>query len=99
RQPRPLSSQTRGDRRFVLAFRRSGVDPDFHFCLSHLAALFRGTVMSTPTHTTANYLKIFYILLALTIVEVTFVYLHLPKLLLVGLLMILAVWKAALVAM
>ena len=55
--------------------------------------------MSSTTHSTANYLKIFYILLALTIVEVTIVYLHLPKLLLVGLLMILAVWKAALVAM
>ena len=55
--------------------------------------------MSSTTHSTANYLKIFYILLALTILEVALVYLHLPKLLLVGLLMILAVWKAALVAM
>lgn len=54
--------------------------------------------MSTA-HSTANYLKIFYILLALTIVEVAIVYLHLPKMLLVGLLVILAVWKAALVAM
>ena len=42
--------------------------------------------MSSTTHSTANYLKIFYILLALTIVEVALVYLHLPKLLLVGLL-------------
>ena len=55
--------------------------------------------MSSTTHSTANYLKIFYILLALTIVEVALVYLHLPKLLLVCLLIILAVWKAALVAM
>ena len=54
--------------------------------------------MSTA-HSTANYLKIFYILLALTIVEVAIVYLHLPKMLLVGLLVIVAVWKAALVAM
>ena len=54
--------------------------------------------MSSTTHSTAIYLKIFYILLALTIVEVALVYLHLPKMLLVGLLMILAVWKAALVA-
>ena len=54
--------------------------------------------MSTA-HSTANYLKIFYILLALTIVEVAIVYPHLPKMLLVGLLVILAVWKAALVAM
>ena len=50
-------------------------------------------------HSTAQYIKIFYILLALTIVEVAIVYLGLPKMLLVGLLVILAVWKAALVAM
>ena len=55
--------------------------------------------MSSDAHSTANYLKIFYILLALTIVEVAIVYLHLPKMLLVGLLVVLAVWKAALVAM
>ena len=50
-------------------------------------------------HSTAQYIKIFYILLALTILEVAIVYLGLPKLLLIGLLVILAVWKAALVAM
>ena len=55
--------------------------------------------MSSTTHSTANYLKIFYILLALTSSKSALVYLHLPKLLLVGLLIILAVWKAALVAM
>jgi caa(3)-type oxidase subunit IV len=55
--------------------------------------------MSSATHSTANYLKIFYILLVLTIVEVAIVYLHLPRMLLVGLLVVLAVWKAALVAM
>ena len=55
--------------------------------------------MSSDAHSTANYLRIFYILLALTIVEVAIVYLHLPKMLLVGLLVVLAVWKAALVAM
>ena len=55
--------------------------------------------MSSTTHSSANYLKIFYILLALTIVEVAIVYLHLPKILLVSLLVVLAVWKAALVAM
>ena len=55
--------------------------------------------MSSTSHSTAAYLKIFYILLVLTIVEVSIVYLHLPRLLLVGLLIILAVWKAALVAM
>lgn len=51
------------------------------------------------SHSTAQYIKIFYILLALTILEVAIVYLGLPKMLLIGLLVILAVWKAALVAM
>lgn len=55
--------------------------------------------MTSSAHSTANYLRIFYILLALTIVEVGIVYLHLPKILLVSLLVVLAVWKAALVAM
>jgi cytochrome c oxidase subunit 4 len=55
--------------------------------------------MSAATHSTATYLKIFYILLVLTIVEVAIVYLHLPKMLLVALLVTVAVWKAALVAM
>lgn len=53
----------------------------------------------SAAHSTAQYIKIFYFLLALTIVEVAIVYLGLPRLLLVGLLVILAVWKAALVAM
>jgi len=53
----------------------------------------------SAAHSTAQYIKIFYILLALTIVEVAIVYLGLPKLLLIGLLVIVAVWKAALVAM
>lgn len=55
--------------------------------------------MTSSAHSTANYLRVFYILLVLTIVEVGIVYLHLPKILLVGLLIVLAVWKAALVAM
>lgn len=55
--------------------------------------------MTTSAHSTANYLRIFYILLALTIVEVAIVYLHLPRTLLVALLIVLAVWKAALVAL
>ena len=55
--------------------------------------------MTSSAHSTANYLRIFYILLALTIVEVAIVYMHLPKILLVALLIVLAVWKAALVAM
>ena len=44
-------------------------------------------------------MRIFYILFALTVVEVAIVYLHLPKMLLVALLIVLAVWKAALVAL
>ncbi|HVO94958.1 MAG TPA: cytochrome C oxidase subunit IV family protein [Terriglobales bacterium] len=55
--------------------------------------------MSSAAHSTSVYLKIFYILLVLTIVEVAIVYLHLPRILLVGLLVSVAVWKAALVAM
>jgi cytochrome c oxidase subunit 4 len=55
--------------------------------------------MTSSAHSTANYLRIFYILLALTIVEVAIVYLHLPRTLLVALLIVVAVWKAALVAL
>jgi caa(3)-type oxidase subunit IV len=55
--------------------------------------------MASSAHSTSQYVKVFYILLVLTIVEVGIVYLGLPKVLLVGLLVILAVWKAALVAL
>jgi len=55
--------------------------------------------MASASHSTAAYIKVFYLLLVLTIVEVAIVYLGLPKLLLAGLLVIFAVWKAALVAM
>ncbi|HEY7713567.1 MAG TPA: cytochrome C oxidase subunit IV family protein [Candidatus Binatia bacterium] len=55
--------------------------------------------MASSAHSTSQYVKVFYILLVLTIVEVGIVYLGLPKALLVGLLVILAVWKAALVAL
>ncbi len=55
--------------------------------------------MSSAPHSASNYIKIFYILLVLTIVEVAIVYLGLPKILLAALLVIFAVWKAALVAM
>jgi caa(3)-type oxidase subunit IV len=55
--------------------------------------------MSSASHSASNYIKIFYILLVLTIVEVAIVYLGLPKILLAALLVIFAVWKAALVAM
>ena len=53
----------------------------------------------SSAHSASNYIKIFYILLVLTIVEVAIVYLGLPKILLAALLVIFAVWKAALVAM
>jgi cytochrome c oxidase subunit 4 len=55
--------------------------------------------MATTAHSHPNYLRIFWILLVLTIVEVAIAYTGLPKLLLVSLLIILAVWKAALVAL
>lgn len=55
--------------------------------------------MSSTTHSHPNYLRIFWILLVLTIVEVGITYLGLPKMLLAALLVTLAVWKAALVAM
>jgi len=55
--------------------------------------------MSSASHSASNYIRIFYILLVLTIVEVAIVYLGLPKILLAALLVIFAVWKAALVAM
>ena len=55
--------------------------------------------MTTEAHSTSAYIKIFWLLLVLTIVEVAIVYMGLPRMLLVGLLVIFAVWKAALVAM
>lgn len=55
--------------------------------------------MSSTSHSSAQYIKIFYVLLVLTVVEVAIVYMGLPKMLLIGLLVIFAVWKASLVAM
>jgi cytochrome c oxidase subunit IV len=55
--------------------------------------------MASTTHTHPNYMGIFWVLLVLTIVEVALTFLGLPKLLLGSLLVILALWKAALVAM
>ena len=55
--------------------------------------------MTTAAHSPAAYIRIFWILLVLTIVEVAIVYMGLPRMLLAGLLVIFAVWKAALVAM
>ena len=55
--------------------------------------------MASTTHTHPNYMGIFWVLLVLTVVEVALTFFGLPKLLLGSLLVILAVWKAALVAM
>lgn len=56
--------------------------------------------MTTATaHSATAYMKIFYLLLVLTIIEVAIVYMGLPQMLLAGLLVIFAVWKASLVAM
>ena len=55
--------------------------------------------MSSTAHAQNNYIKIFIILSVLTVVEVGITFLGLPKMLLVSLLVIFAVWKAALVAL
>ena len=55
--------------------------------------------MSSTAHAQNNYIKIFIILSVLTVIEVGITFLGLPKMLLVSLLVIFAVWKAALVAL
>jgi caa(3)-type oxidase subunit IV len=55
--------------------------------------------MSSAAHSHPNYIRIFWILTVLTVVEVAIAYMGLPKVLLASLLIILAVWKAALVAL
>ena len=55
--------------------------------------------MATITHTQPNYMGIFWVLLVLTMIEVGLTLIGLPKLVVGSLLVILAVWKAALVAM
>lgn len=55
--------------------------------------------MASTTHSHPNYMRIFWILFVLTIVEVAIAYMGLPKVLLISLLVVLAVWKAALVAL
>ena len=47
--------------------------------------------MTSTAHSTSAYIKVFYVLLVLTIVEVAIVYMGLPKMLLVALLVIFAV--------
>ncbi|MGZ8426954.1 MAG: cytochrome C oxidase subunit IV family protein [Candidatus Binatia bacterium] len=55
--------------------------------------------MSSTAHAHPNYIKIFIILSVLTAVEIGVTFLGLPRTLLVALLVGLAVWKAALVAL
>jgi caa(3)-type oxidase subunit IV len=55
--------------------------------------------MASTAHSQNNYIKIFIILSVLTVIEVGMTFLGLPKMLLATLLVIFAVWKAALVAM
>ena len=55
--------------------------------------------MTSSAHSASTYIKIFYVLLVLTIIEVAIVYMGLPRMLLASLLVIFAVWKASLVAM
>lgn len=55
--------------------------------------------MASTAHAHPNYIKIFIILSVLTAVEIGVTFLGLPRPLLVALLVSLAVWKAALVAL
>jgi caa(3)-type oxidase subunit IV len=55
--------------------------------------------MASTAHAHPNYIKIFIILSVLTAVEIGVTFLGLPRTLLVTLLVGLAVWKAALVAL
>ena len=55
--------------------------------------------MSSTAHSHHNYIKIFIILSVLTAVEIGVTFLGLPRALMVTLLVGLAVWKAALVAL
>ena len=55
--------------------------------------------MATTAHSHHNYIKIFIILSVLTAVEIAITLLGLPRTLLVAMLVSLAVWKAALVAL
>jgi caa(3)-type oxidase subunit IV len=55
--------------------------------------------MASTAHAHHNYIKIFIILSVLTAVEIGVTFLGLPRTLLVALLVGLAVWKAALVAL
>jgi len=55
--------------------------------------------MASTAHSHHNYIKIFIILSVLTAVEIAITFLGLPRALLVVLLVGLAVWKAALVAL
>ena len=55
--------------------------------------------MSSTAHSHHNYIKIFIILSVLTAVEIGVTFLGLPRTVLVALLVGLAVWKAALVAL
>jgi caa(3)-type oxidase subunit IV len=55
--------------------------------------------MSSTEHSQNNYIKIFILLTVLTVIEVGITFTGMPKMLLVSLLVIFAVWKAALVAL
>lgn len=55
--------------------------------------------MASTAHSHHNYIKIFIILSVLTAVEIAITFLGLPRSLLVAMLVGLAVWKAALVAL
>ena len=55
--------------------------------------------MASNAHSHPNYIKIFVILTVLTAVEIAVTFLGLPRMVLAAVLVILAVWKAILVAL
>jgi len=55
--------------------------------------------MASTAHSHHNYIKIFVILTVLTVIEIGVTFLGLPKMIVATLLVFLAVWKAALVAL
>ena len=55
--------------------------------------------MAATAHSHPNYLGIFWLLLGLTVVEVAITFFGLPKIVLGAILVVLAVWKASLVAL
>ncbi len=87
------SEPSRGNCRSLLALCGLGLDSCFYVRLSRLT----GESME-QTHAEPNYMKIFWWLSALTMIEVGVVYAHLPKMAMIIALILMALLKAFLVA-